>query len=373
MHKIKNKKMKHKKKVGIFIVTTAIYIIASGNCIPKSVLEVTGDFLGISQTVRVTDSISEKIIKNELNYELASYDNQELNNRLVAEISNKFSLDAATLYTVKRLYEIPNNKTNQNTYNQYLKTLKSNQFPSEISQLKDKYFLFIPGFAYKEDTTTGADFARQRRLMTQLGIQNKLIEVGEFALSEDNAKLIAAEIKEQSLLHKEIVLVSASKGGLETAIAVGKLMNEEELKNVSAWVSVGGILNGSPIADQYLKAPKCWFAEFMLWTKGHNIEVVRDISHERRQKDFQNLHFPKHLNIIHFVGVPLTSQVHDRIKGRYCSLHKEFGPNDGLTSITDELTTNGIVISELGLDHYFKDDDIDKKTLALACLTIQNK
>ena len=62
--------MKHKKKVGIFIVTTAIYIIASGNCIPKSVIKVTGDFLGISQRVRVTDSISEKIIKNEIKNEI---------------------------------------------------------------------------------------------------------------------------------------------------------------------------------------------------------------------------------------------------------------------------------------------------------------
>jgi hypothetical protein len=363
--------MKYKKYINGAIVMGAVYIVASSNCIPYATIKVSGSFLGTNQDLLVCDIISEKIIKNEVNQELAIYDKETLDNALVSKIAQTYSLDAATLYTLDRIYKKEKNKINQQSYLAYLNTIQSNQIPKEIEQLKSKYFLFIPGLAYKEDTTTGADFARQRRLLTDLGIENKLIETGEYALSEKNAQLIANEIKEASKTHDDIVLVSASKGGLETAISIGQTMTAEELKSVSAWVSVGGILNGSPIADQYLKAPKCWFAVFMLWIKGYNIDVVRDISHSRRSKDFANYVFPNHIKIIHFVGVPLTSQVHKRIRGRYCSMQKIFGPNDGLTTIPDEITEQGIVISELGLDHYFKDENIDKKTLALACLVIK--
>lgn len=365
--------MKYTKPIWGILTIATVYIITSGSCIPKSILTIKGTFLGTDQTLSVSDLLAAKIINNEKTPELIDFDSQILNNTLISTIAQKHSLDAATLYTLKRLYDKPLNKTNQDKYTTYLNQINLNQMPSEIEVLKSKYFLFIPGFAYKEDSTTGADFARQRQLLTRLGIPNQLIETGQFALSADNAKQIVAEISRASIQHTEIVLVSASKGGLETAMALGNIMEKEAFQKVKAWVNVGGILNGSPIADQYLKGPKCWFAKWMLWTKGQTIEVVRDISHHRRKMDFVTYQFPKHINIINFVGVPLTSQVHPRIKSRYCSIQKEFGPNDGLTTIPDEITENGIVISELGLDHYFKDPNIDKKTLALACLTVKNE
>ena len=46
-----------------------------------------------------------------------------------------------------------------------------------------------------------------------------------------------------------------------------------ETKNIKAWINVGGILRGSPIADNYLKAPKKLFAKFMLWIKGKKINI----------------------------------------------------------------------------------------------------
>lgn len=365
--------MKYKRHIAAAVAIVALYIVACGSCIPDATIEVHGDFLGTTQHLLVCDNISARIIKNEVCIEFAAFDDQKLDNALVSKIAQTYSLDAATLYTLNRIYRREKNKAGQTAYLAYLDKIKSSQIPQEIEQLKSKYLLFVPGLAYKEDTTTGADFARQRRLLTGLGIENKLIETSEYGLSDDNARIIAAEIREASKTHSDIVVVSASKGSLETAIAIGQTMTPAELQNVSDWISVGGILNGSPIADQYLKAPKCWLAEISLWAKGHTIELVRDISHSRRSKDFANYQFPSHINIIHFVGAPLTSQVHRRIKNRYCSMQKAFGPNDGLTTIPDEITEHGTVISELGLDHYFKDDDIDKKTLALACLTIKNK
>ncbi len=361
----------NKKIIFISMGLVVMYIVTSSNCIPKSVAVAKGLFLGKEQVLGVDNLVAKQLIEGQKVEALGVYDNQKLDNTTIKHISKTFSLDVATLYTLNRLYQIPQNKAHQDTYLHYLDKLLAHQNLDELEILKTKYILFVPGFAYKEDTTTGADFARQRRLFTQMGVKNKLIETPQFGLSDDNAQIIANEIIAASKQDDEIMIVSASKGGLETAIALGKILDAKALQKVFSWVNVGGILNGSPIADDYLSAPKCWFAELMLWTKGQTIEVVKDISHDKRSKSFAALLFPKHIQIINFVGVPLTAQVHKRIKGQYCSIQKTFGPNDGLTTIPDEITPNGVVISELGLDHYFKDDAIDTKTLALACLAVR--
>ncbi len=360
--------MKLLKNISFVAIGIITCFIISGSCLPKKNIKVTARFLGQTQLISVSDSIALRMLRGDIPYDFMRFDHRNLDNNLVREISKTYSMDVATIYALNRLYEIPQNKEAQNHYLSFIDSLKNNIAPIQIEKLKSKYFLFIPGFGYKDDATTGADLARQRRLFSDLGLENKLIETNEYGLSESNAQIIANEIIEASKFKTDIVLVSASKGGLETAIALGKLLNIEQLQNVSAWVSVGGILNGSLIADQYLKAPKRWIAQFILWTKGQNMEVVKDISHSFRSEAFKALNFPVHIKTIHFVGIPLTSQVHKRIKGRYCTIRKNFGPNDGLTTIPDALTPRGFVVSELGLDHYFKDENIDIKTLALACL-----
>ena len=353
------------KKLILCVLT--IFIIF-GNHLPQKCIQATVDFLGQTQTICVSDSTALRILWGTPPNDISAFDCQFLDNELLYKISQQYSLDVATIYALNRLYEIPQNKKAQDKYLSVIDSIEKRMPLAKIEKLKSKYFLFVPGLAYKEAPSTGADLARQMTLFKLLGIKNKLIETGEYALVKQNAQIIADEIIRTSKERNDIVLVSVSKGSLETAIALGKLLGREQLKSVSAWVSVGGILRGSPVADQYLKAPKSWLARFGLWSKGLNYEVVRDISHQFRSEAFNSLNLPVHLRTIHFVGIPLTSQVHKRIKARYCSLQKNFGPNDGLTTITDALTMHGIVISELGLDHYFKDENIEIKTLALACL-----
>jgi uncharacterized protein YkvS len=92
------------------------------------------------------------------------------------------------------------------------------------------------------------------------------------------------------------------------------------------------------------------------------------MSYARRNRMFQSMRISPHIKVIHYVGVPLAFQVSSDIGGRFCDL-LEYGPNDGLTPVSDELTSNGIIVADLGLDHYYRDPDIDKKTLTLARMT----
>lgn len=300
---------------------------------------------------------------------MAEADKKPLDNALMSDLTKQASADFATLYALKRLYEKPQNHIAQNLYADFTAQLmgKSTNEITEIKDISNYLFVFVPGFAYKEDTTTGADFGRQRRLFAKKGLKTHLIETEEWGLASKNAEIIANALRNLSATNERIIVVSASKGGLETAMAIGSILTAAETQNIKSWISVGGILRGSPIADQYLCAPKSWLAATMLAFKHQSLETVRDMSYKKRVNEWTNWHFPPHILRLHFIGAPLATHISAEIRSRYCSLIKNFGPNDGLTTLTDQITEGGTVVSELGLDHYYKDENIDMKTVALAC------
>jgi len=88
------------------------------------------------------------------------------------------------------------------------------------------YVAFVPGLDYN-DTTNGGNFARQRRLLTAGGVRNELILTDDWGLTDANAEVVAKRLMELSVVHKKIIVVSASKGGLETAVALGRVMDPE--------------------------------------------------------------------------------------------------------------------------------------------------
>lgn len=369
-----------KKKLK-FLLILAIgimsYVIFSGSCVPKTSIPVDGFLFEKQFKTTVDGSLAELMLINPQTEKVlnlfSAFKNKPLDTKTLSEIKEKHSTDVATFYFVQRAYQNKSNKIAQDLYVSYFEKQSANDVSQELQNLKEYFIAFVPGLAYKQDTTTGADFARQRRLLTSNGISNGLIEIGEWDLVDNNAIIIANYLKDLGTKHKKIIIVSASKGGLETGIALGKVLKVEETKSIKAWINVGGILRGSPIADNYLKAPKKWFAKFMLWTKGKKMDIVEDMSYEKRKISFNGLKFPENVKIINFVGAPLATKIDKEIRSRYCSMIS-FGPNDGLTPLADEVTDNGIIISEIGLDHYFKDENIDRKTLALAMVAakIQN-
>lgn len=360
----------------LFPVVISAGLLLGGSCLPQTTYSAEGDIVGRKISTVVDSKLAQLLIANpsdSLVVRLSDlFKDRTINNELLTEITERYSPDVATLFFLKQTYQHKKNKTSQDYYNYAVEKLIHDSTISEIERLKDHLIVFVPGLAYKEDTTTGADFARQRRLLDSLGVNHHLIETEEWGLSDTNAAIITSELRRICKIHSKIIIVSASKGGLETAIALGKLLSPEETIPIKAWVSVGGILRGSPIADQYLCWPNCWFAQAMLWMKGKGISLVEDISHSKRSAEFQSLVFPQNVRVIHFVGAPLSTQISSEIESRYCSLISTKGPNDGLTTLPDEVTEDGIIISEIGLDHYFRDPNIDVKTIALACAAIAN-
>jgi hypothetical protein len=298
-------------------------------------------------------------------------DKQPLDSDNLRRLSDQFSPDFSALYFVNRVNQNPSSRKAQQAFRSHLAALRNMGVGAGSQSDKSSSYLivFVPGYAYKKDTTTGADFARQRSLMGQAGFETLLVETDELATVEKNAAFIAHEVKRLSKEHEKMILVSASKGGSEAALALGKLLTSEQSEKVKAWISIGGLLRGTPLADQALVWPRSWWTRVLVFFLGFPQEIVENLSTKKRKEVFDQLIFPDRLLTVQYVGAPLSGQVSGDVRGRYRTL-REFGPNDGLTYLPDELVSGGIVITDIGLDHYYRDLEIDLKTFALAYVVI---
>ena len=127
-------------------------------------------------------------------------------------LARRVSPDFATLYFVARLYELPVNGGAQNAF--LAKVAQLSAAPSgrvsASSDAVDSYVLaFVPGFAYKKDRTTGADFASQRAILNEHGFRTLLIETDELGSVESNADVIARVVDHLTEHEDRIILVSA--------------------------------------------------------------------------------------------------------------------------------------------------------------------
>jgi uncharacterized protein YkvS len=327
------------------------------DCLSDSNLFARGAYFGWTIAGEVDSQVARALVEDEVNSGslFQAYDRLPLTTDLLRGVQMDFSYDVSVLYFLRRAYN--NNPGERSAFDSLLIDNSD-----DLGRLRKYAIVFVPGLGYKSDTTTGADFARQRRLLSQRGIENILVETDEWGLIEENASIIRNTI--EKLRGKRLILVSASKGGLETLVALNKIQGE----SVRAWINIGGILHGTPIADDYLSWPKSLLASLLIFFEGGSNAMIEDMSYARRNSTYHSLRVPPHIKVVHYVGVPLLHQVSSEIEGRFCDL-LEYGPNDGLTPVADELTSNGIIIAELGLDHYYRDLHIDRKTLALARMT----
>jgi hypothetical protein len=283
-------------------------------------------------------------------------------------LANAYSTDFAALYLARQLLENQANQPMQQAFQaefaQLKNTIDSSTF-RQPPQPPSYVFLFVPGWVYKSHPETGADLAKPREVITQIGLENYLIPIGESGTIEKNANFIAQEIVRQNRLGKKIILVSASSGSASVAYALGNLLSVGEAQKVSAWLNIGGLLQGSPLADAAVRGPKRWLTKLITFAEGWDFASIESMTTHRSRARFNRLRIPPSILVINYVGIPLSGDVTKLAKEGYEDLCRE-GPNDGLALIADEIFPGGVTIVELGLDHYFQDREIDLKTAALA-------
>ncbi|HTB79611.1 MAG TPA: SDR family oxidoreductase [Opitutaceae bacterium] len=277
-------------------------------------------------------------------------------------LSRKFSVDFVSLLLLRSLQQQPDNQRLQERFRRELAaTLAEAPMPDYPGYI----ILFVPGFLYKQDPEVGADFRKPRDAITQLGLPHQLAEIDQIGSVENNAVEIARYITELSHTGKKIVLVGASSAGPAIALALGRQLDAAATSAVRAWVNVGGILRGSPRADEALLWPRRWLSRLICLWKGWDYGIIASYTARVSRARFAGLQLPPHMLIVNFLGIPLSGDVSQRAWHGYLSL-RDKGPNDGLTLITDAIAPGSRTIAEPGLDHYFLDPAITAKTVALA-------
>jgi hypothetical protein len=196
-----------------------------------------------------------------------------------------------------------------------------------------------------------------------VGIENRLLRTDEDGTVEQNAGQVARALRDASSSGRRIIVVSTSKSGAEVALALGSLLSPDELKSVAAWINIGGVLQGTPLADIGVGA---WGGILRLWFAGSGWDWagLESMGTSVRRAQFEQLRFPAHTLIVNFVAVPLERDVSFRAWTGY-ELLRESGPSDGLTLLRDQIVPGGLTVIQPGTDHYFALPDIALRSAAL--------
>jgi hypothetical protein len=288
------------------------------------------------------------------------------------EISEETSPDFATIFFINRSLSDHPNERFQTDYSIELQRIESLIYQKRWARiarigLRGYKILFIPGFHYLSDPTSGADFANQRRLMRELGLNVQLAATEEDGTIEENAEIIARIVRSGSKSHSKLILVSTSKAGPETAFALGGILRPDETTSVKAWLSVGGLIRGTPLADRVTTWPKSWIARILFSLERTDFRSVPGLTTNASRRRMSSIRLPRKILVVQYVAAPLSGDIADVVRGRYTYLRK-YGPNDGLTLLADELMPGGITIIELGFDHFYRDPEINLKSMAIANL-----
>jgi catechol 2,3-dioxygenase-like lactoylglutathione lyase family enzyme len=278
----------------------------------------------------------------------------------LAAVARTGSPDDAALLFAAAVERLPRNRAFRARFDAAL----SGPLVAQAGQ--ERYlFVFVPGWLYRTNPDSGADFARPRGVLAARGYAVRLAEIDENATVEANGDALAAELERLAGDGRRLVLISTSKAGPETQLALDRLEREGKAAHVAAWVNIGGLLNGTAVADHWAAWPRSWLAAFAFAFMGHDTNAIPSMQMAPRRARFAELRVPDGVLVVNYIGAPRAAEITPGAQGDYAILLPH-GPNDGLTLLADALVPQGVTVVERGLDHYFAAPDIDRRVAAMA-------
>ena len=284
----------------------------------------------------------------------------------LSDWTRRYSSDVATLLFVEAVAADPRHARANGLYRRELEALRCAGVGTWLTEgVEDVAVLFVPGWLHRSHgAETGSDFARQRAVFESMGVPTVLVPVDENGEVEENARSVAAAIRSVAEEERRWIVVSASKSSPEVALALGGMLEPRECLHVVAWLSVGGALRGSPLADRALRASWRWWVWLTFRLDGFDLAGLASLRTEPRSRCLESLDFPEHVTRVSYVGVPLSGNVTDLGRHGYRYL-RTLGPNDGLVLLADELLPGNHVLLEPGSDHFFQHPEQELRSAAL--------
>ena len=281
-------------------------------------------------------------------------------------LSDEFSVDFAALYLADQIARAPVNRRFRSVYDQAYdytrKALPGGQLALPATAA-DYEILFVPTYLYKRLRITGADMAAPREALQKVGFVCHFVETDDDGPVETNADLVMAAIRSHAQSGRRLIIVSASKSGPEVALALTRL-GSAETHHVAAWINAVGALQGSPVADERL-APELEFIVGKIDPAGRE-----SITTTRSRQRFNSFRLPEQVLVVNYFGIPVSGSVSFLARRGFLSMLKH-GPSDGVVLLSDLIFPGGVILAELGGDHFLLNKDHEIKTVALAITVIR--
>lgn len=353
-------------------------VLGACSAIPRIPAE--GQFFG----QRVATTVDAEVARYYLeSYGQGRHENRELDEKISAlyrshgrslpsrvelkAISAAFSVDFAALFFADRLLHDACNKALNQRFARYLEE----DAGVDAGVAAAYQILFVPGWDYVSNgSLTGSDFAAPRALATRAGFENHLVALPPTGSVEQGAAVLAAEIARHHRSGKKILIAGTSAAGAVIHLALGELLDAQELSSIKAWLNLGGILRGTPLVDYFQRQPRRLLLDFYAGVKGWEMEAVRSMGTAPGRRRFSRLRVDADIVVINYVAIPLSGQLSAYGETGYAMLRPE-GPNDGLVLLTDAIAPDSLTVVALGSDHFLAEDpEIERKTVALMRLLV---
>lgn len=131
------------------------------------------------------------------------------------------------------------------------------------------------------------DYLRDaQEALTELGQlgEQPLLKKDEYNTQQTaavNAERIVREVRKQAAKGKRVILISHSKGGNDVLAALLLLQRSGELVHVGGWISLQGVFEGTPIADEIMQSDTLRKgAQLAFEQLGGTLDSLRDITTE---------------------------------------------------------------------------------------------
>ena len=281
------------------------------------------------------------------------------------ELSDSFSVDFAALYLADQINRIPANRSFRvsfdETYRYAVKALPKGRL--KLPAAADYEILVVPIYLYSRLIGAGADLAAPRAALEKLGFACHFVETQDDGPIEANADLVAEAIRSRAQSGRQLIIISASKSSPEVALALTRL-GPTQSGHVAAWINSGGVLQGTPLVDGFL------FQELEFLVGDIDEAGKQSLAPARSRQRFNSFRVPEHVFVVNYLGIPLTGSVSVWARSGFFSLSK-YGPNDGISLLSDMILPGRITVADLGNDHFMRGRPSDITTVALVLTVIR--
>ncbi len=215
----------------------------------------------------------------------------------------------------------------------------------------DTIIAIAPAALYKVYRRSGADGRRVREAALALGLPVETIPLEPMGALAQNAAILLRWLGDSP--HRSVILVSLSKGSSDVKKALS--IDGDAFRRVSAWISIGGLLEGTPLVPWLLSNERFPMAFRALnRIRGVSLRFLEEVDRRAGGPLDFDLTLPAHLRLVHLLGFALEEHATNwlsRLLYRRLAAH---GPNDGFMLLGDLWRWPGLVYPLWGADHYFR-------------------